>query len=96
MARDLWHTDLISIGDDGSQSRRRLVTYAEDEDCAKTKCSGVDLRVFSSVAYGDELWFGFWDQSDGILTGHARNSYRIIRVKDGCAYKSMFDIQSGK
>jgi hypothetical protein len=96
IAKDLWHTDLFLLNDDGSQSRRRLVTYREDEDCLKNVCSGLDLRVFSSVAYGDELWFGFWDQSDALIDGHARNSYRIVRVKDGCTYKSMFDIRSGK
>jgi hypothetical protein len=71
-------------------SRRTLVTFS---DQALSTGFGFDSRHFESVAWNGELWLGFEDNSNTDPT--AEHPYRIIRVKPGCTYRSMTDIEHG-
>lgn len=71
-------------------SRRTVVTYSQH---ALATGHGFDTRYFESIEYDGELWLGFQDNSDTDAT--AVHPYRIIRVKPGCTYRSMTDIEHG-
>src|SRR5262249_23213151 len=78
--------DAYTLNEGGVTSRSRLVTHT----CVDAIVCGFDVRNHASVVWGDELWYGFWDFTDG-----SNEPYRIVRVKDGCTYSSMRDILRG-
>ncbi len=66
-----------------------LVTWPGCEPGCGTE---FDLRTFSTVRWQDELWFGFWDfTAKGF--GYLIRPYRIVRIQEGCSYRTMHEIK---
>jgi hypothetical protein len=72
-------------------SRRTAVSYSDE--AASHAASALNFRHFESVKWNDEIWLGFQDTSN--QDANAEQPFRIIRVKPGCTYQSMTDIEHG-
>ena len=80
--------DAFELDDSSVRSSITLVSNTNDQ-------MAFDARRFATAAWGDEFWFAFRDGSDCFTDEeHPEDdcSYRIVRVKEGCSYKSMFDL----
>jgi hypothetical protein len=87
------------LGNTHVLGRAALVTYSP--------CNGgcdfdVGLHVsrLMNVVWDDELWFGYWDFSNdfNVSDSHPErsNPYRIVLVKDGCVYPSVYDVYAAR
>jgi hypothetical protein len=87
--------EAYTLSDTEVLEHRILVT---DSRCPDTCPLGVhfDVRTFSAVMWGEDLWFGFEDFTNNFGTSEEHpvrsKPYRIVRIKDGCTYRSAYDL----
>jgi hypothetical protein len=81
------------------ESRRDLITHSAakcptTDPCVIDSTQSLDLRVPLAKTWKDELWLGFQDlsrQSSAQNIPGSEQPYRIVRIKEGCTYKSFHD-----
>lgn len=66
-------------------------------ELARTNVAPLDYRQLASASYGDaELWLGFSDLTAGDSWGKPYSPYRIVRVRPGCVYASLWDLSKSQ
>jgi hypothetical protein len=86
----------MTVAADGHVDRRILVPNVPPE--CHPFCDGAppfypSFTDLTAVSWGDELWLGFWDWSNAASGAGATQPYRVVRVKEGCRYRTAYDAE---
>ena len=76
-------------------SKGPLVTYTTcSESCVGPEHNLLNVYLFATARYQDELWFGFEDDTDDYTSSERRSPYRIVKVKEGCRYPTVYELNN--
>ena len=94
------HTvELFAASESEITDRWTILQSSRADDCLTDwGCDLLSIRSLEFAEWNGELWLGFLDYSENNVDEDPfmlpfQSAYRIVKVKEGCSYKTLWDIR---